>query len=52
MCAADVAMVEGEGVAATRGFPAETCLCEPALAALLGEVEEDVVKALADGRRG
>lgn len=52
LCAADVAVVEGEGVAAARGLPTEAGLCESALATLLREVEVDVVKALADGSRG
>ena len=45
--AADVRVVEGEGVAAARGLPAEAVLGESALPALLGEVEIDVVEALA-----
>lgn len=45
---ADVRVVECECVAAAGGFPAEATLCEPALAALLGEVEVDVVEALAE----
>lgn len=42
----DVGVVEGEGVAAAGGLPAESRLGEPALAALLGEVQVDVVEAL------
>lgn len=45
--AANVAVVESEGVAAARGLPAESVLGEATFAALLGEVEEDVVEALA-----
>lgn len=45
--AADVAVIEGEGVAAACRFPAEASLGEPALAALLGEIEVDAIKALA-----
>lgn len=42
----NVGVIEREGVAAADGFPAEARLCEPALAALLGQVEVDVVEAL------
>jgi hypothetical protein len=45
--AANVSVVEGKGVAAASGLPAEAVLGESAFAALLGEVEIDVVKALA-----
>jgi hypothetical protein len=47
LCAADVRVVECEGIAAARRLPAEAVLGESALAALLGEVEVDVVEALA-----
>lgn len=47
MGAANVAVVEGEGVAAAGGFPPEACLGEATFTALLGEVEVDVVEALA-----
>lgn len=46
--AGDVAMVEGEGIAATGRLPSEASLGESALAALLGEVKVDVVEALAE----
>lgn len=45
--AADVAVIEGEGIAATYRLPAKSCLGEATLAALFGEVEVDVVEALA-----
>ena len=50
--AADVVVVEGEGVAAAGGLPAEAVLGEATLSALLGEVEVDVVEALAVCGRG
>jgi len=46
LCAADVALVEGEGVAAARGLPAQAVLGEPALALFPGQVQVDVVEAL------
>lgn len=49
--AADVAVIEGEGVTAARGLPAETGLCESALAALLGEVKVDAIETLTVGKR-
>lgn len=48
--AANVAVVEGEGVAAAGGFPAKARLCEPALATLLGEIKVDAVEALTENR--
>lgn len=48
MSAADVAVVEGEGVASCCGFPTKSSLGEPALPALLGEIEVNVVEALTD----
>lgn len=48
--ASDLAAVKGEGVAATGGLPAEAVLCESAFAALFGEVEVDVVEALAGSK--
>jgi hypothetical protein len=50
LCAADVALVEGEGIAAARRLPAETILGKSALAGLLGEVQVDVVEALSGKR--
>jgi hypothetical protein len=47
LAAANIAVVEGERVAATRRLPAESGLCKSTLAALLGEVEVDVIEALA-----
>jgi hypothetical protein len=44
--AANVAVIEGEGVTAAGGFPSEAGLCESALAALLGEVKVDAVETL------
>jgi hypothetical protein len=46
LCAADVALVESEGVAAARGLPAQAVLSEPALALFPGQVQVDIVKAL------
>lgn len=46
MGATNVAVIEGEGVTAARGFPSETGLCESALATLFGEVKVDVVETL------
>jgi hypothetical protein len=43
---ADVAAVEGEGVAATRGTPAQTTLGQLAFSRLLREVQVYVIKAL------
>lgn len=48
--AADVTMIEREGVAAAVWLPAEAGLCESASSALLGEVEVDVVEALTSDR--
>lgn len=45
--AANVAVVERERVSAGVGLPAEAGLCESAFSAILGEVQEDVVEALA-----
>jgi hypothetical protein len=50
--APDVAVIEGEGVAAAGWFPAEAILGEPALSVLLGKIQVDVVEALADRRGG
>ena len=44
---ADVALIEGKGLTASRGLPTQACLGEPAFSALLGQVQEDVVEALA-----
>jgi hypothetical protein len=49
--AADIGVVEGKGVTATRRLPSKARLCEPTLAALLGEVKVDVVEALAAWKR-
>ena len=46
LCATDVCVVEGEGIAAARGLPAEAILGESALAGIFREVEVDVVEAL------
>jgi hypothetical protein len=43
---ADVAAIEGEGVAATGGTPAKTALSQLAFSRLLREVQVDVVEAL------
>lgn len=43
----DVAVIEGEGVAAARRLPTEASFGKSALAALLGEVQVDVVETLA-----
>ncbi|MDU6242515.1 MAG: PAS domain S-box protein, partial [Bradyrhizobium sp.] len=44
--AANVAVIEGECLAAARRLPAEARLGKPTLAALLGEVKVDAVEAL------
>ena len=43
---ADVARVEGEGIAAASRFPAQAIFRESRLAALLGQIQVDVVKIL------
>jgi hypothetical protein len=44
--AADVALVEGKGIATARGLPTQTILGKPALAMFPGQVQVDVVEAL------
>jgi hypothetical protein len=48
---ADVAVVEGEGVAAARRLPPEPRLCESALSCLFREVEIDAVETFPGGSR-
>jgi hypothetical protein len=43
----NVVMIEGEGIAAARRLPSKTGLGESALSTLLGEVQVDVIEALA-----
>jgi hypothetical protein len=49
--AGDIAVVEGEGVAAADRLPSKASLGESALAALLGEVKVDIVETLAGAAR-
>lgn len=45
--AADVGLVEGEGITAARRLPSQTVFCESALAIFLGKIQVNVVEALA-----
>jgi hypothetical protein len=47
-----VALVQGNGIATARRLPTEAILGEAALSALFGEVQVDVVEALAIGKKG
>ena len=49
--AADIALINGDRLAAARRLPAKSALSEPALSALLGQVQVNVVKALAAGEK-
>lgn len=49
LCATDVARVEGEGVAATCGLPAESIFGKPAFAMFSRQVQVDVVEAFTRG---
>jgi hypothetical protein len=45
LCATDIAVIEGEGIAACRWFPTKTRLCESTFACLFGEVKVDAIEA-------
>jgi hypothetical protein len=47
LCRGDVVVIEGEGIAAANRLPSETGLGKSALAALLGEIQVDVIETLA-----
>lgn len=46
LCAADVALVQCEGLTAGRRLPAQSVLGKPALAGLFGEIQVDVIETL------